>query len=126
MKKHPLLTTRILNEQGKIGPFFFKEFLFVFLGTCTLFFLVLLLSLFVQFSGILLLLIPGSFLGLLGSIRLLLRQQVQCPWYVHDWLAQRFFQPRHIVPDVLGAQKRSMARLPTKQLRPNKVKDQVV
>ena len=110
-----LLTTRVLNQHGKIGPFFFKEFIFVFLGTSCLFFLVLLLSIFVQIRGILLLLIPGAFLAIAGSIRLVFSKQVETPWYIHHWIALRGLQPRHIAPDQLLYKKHTLPTRPNKQ-----------
>ena len=85
----------------KIGPFFFKEFLFVFLGCASLFFLVLLLSVFMYVKGILLLLIPGTFLILVALVRLLFSKKISSPWYLHKWVSQRWLRPKHILADSL-------------------------
>jgi hypothetical protein len=100
-----LLSTHILDHHGKIGPFFFKEFIFVFLGCTTLFFLVLLLSLFIHIKGILLLLIPSTFLILIGVIRLTLAKRVASPWYMHKWVSQRILRPKHILANTLPGSK---------------------
>lgn len=99
--KDQLLSTRILDYHGKIGPFFFKEFLFVFLGCASLFFLVLLLSLFVHIKGILLLLIPGTFLLIVSVVRFVFIKRVTSPWYIHKWVSQRWLRPKHIRADTL-------------------------
>ena len=96
-----LLSASILDDHGKIGPFFFKEFLFVFLGCAGLFFAVLLLSVFVVINGILLLLIPGIFLALVGLVRFLLAKRITSPWYLHKWVAYRFLRPKHLTADQL-------------------------
>jgi hypothetical protein len=96
-ENNKLLSTSILDHHGKIGPFFFKEFLFVFLGCACLFFLVLLLSIFTHVKGILLLLIPGAFLLLVGVTRFLLAKKVSSPWYIHKWVSQQFLRPKHIL-----------------------------
>ena len=98
-ENNKLLSTSILDHHGKIGPFFFKEFIFVFLGCASLFFLVLLLSVFMYIKGILLLLIPGTFLLLIGLTRVLLAKKISSPWYIHKWFSQRFLRPKHILAD---------------------------
>ena len=97
-----LQSASILDHHGKIGPFFFKEFLFVFLGCACLFFAVLLVSVFVVIKGILLLLIPGLFLGLVGLLRFLLARHITSPWYLHKWVAARFLRPKHLSADRLS------------------------
>ena len=98
MARHnKLLSAKILDHHGKIGPFFFQEFLFVFLGCACLFFTVLLLSVFIAVSGILLLLIPGLFLAAVGLLRLLIGKRINSPWYLHKWVSYRFLRPKHII-----------------------------
>ena len=63
-----LLSTRILDHHGKIGPFFFKEFLFVLLACVSLLFTVLLLSLFIQMNSSLLLVVPSASLLFVKSM----------------------------------------------------------
>ena len=100
-EKYQLLSTRILDYHGKIGPFFFKEFLFVFLGCASLFFLVLLISLFMHIKGILLPFIPGTFLLIVSLLRFVFIKKVTSPWYLHKWVSQRFLRPKHILADTL-------------------------
>lgn len=92
-----LLSTPLLDQHGKIGPFFFKEFIFVFLGCAFLFFFVLLLSIVMAIQGILLLLIPGTFLVLIGLTRFLLAKKVSSPWYIHQWVSEQFLRPKHLI-----------------------------
>lgn len=101
MASSNLLSAKILDHHGKIGPFFFKEFLFVFLGCACLFFSVLLLSVFVVVSGIMLLLVPGVFLVFVGLIRFLLSKRITSPWYLHKWVCAHFIKPKHIIADRL-------------------------
>jgi len=101
-ENNKLLSTSILDHHGKIGPFFFKEFLFVFLGCACLFFFVLLLSIFMQIKGILLLLIPGTFLLLVSLIRFLLAKKISSPWYIHKWVSRQFLRPEHILADTFS------------------------
>ena len=104
-EKEKLLSTRILDHHGKIGPFFFKEFLVVFLACVNLFFMVLLLSLFIDMNSSLLLVVPSAFLLFVGLIRFLIIQKVTSPWYLHKWVANRWLKPKHIRADVLKTKK---------------------
>ena len=104
-EKDKLLTTRILDHHGKIGPFFFKEFLVVFLVCVSLFFIVLLLSLFIEVNSSLLLGAPTAFLIFVGLIRFLIIQKVTSPWYLHKWVANRWLKPQHIRADILKTKK---------------------
>jgi len=104
MKKGALLTTKILDSHGKIGPFFFKEFIFVFLGCTSLFFAVLLFSLFMPVPGILLIGLPAAFLLLISLVRLLVIKKIDSPWYIHQWIARRFIRPRHIIANTRSSQ----------------------
>ena len=112
-ENNKLLSTRILDYHGKIGPFFFKEFLFVFLGCASLFFLVLLISLFIPNKGILLILIPGIFLLLVSVIRFVLIKRVTSPWYIHKWVSQRFLRPKHILADSTNTSKKKLDQIDT-------------
>ena len=100
-KTRKLLSTSLFDHYGKIGPFFFKEFIFVFFGCAALFFSVLLLSVFMHIKGILLLLIPGIFLVLVGLVRFVLAKRINSPWYMHQWVSRRFLRPRHILANTL-------------------------
>ena len=97
MEKGALLTTKILDSHGKIGPFFFKEFIFVFLGCTALFFSVLLLSLLMPVKGILLIGLPAAFLLLISLVRFLVIKKIDTPWYIHKWIAYRFIRPQRII-----------------------------
>ena len=99
-ENNKLISTSILDQQGKIGPFFFKEFIVVFLGCSSLFFMILLLSIFIKVHSILLLLIPGTFLLVVGLIRFMLSKKITSPWYLHQWVARRFLKPKHILADL--------------------------
>ena len=99
--RRKLRSTRLLDHHGMIGPFFFKEFLVVFLGCAGLFFSVLLLSLFVEVHSSLLLLVPGVFLLTVSLIRFVLIRNVASPWYLHKWIAHRWLKPKHIRADTL-------------------------
>ena len=111
--KSKLRSTRILDHHGKIGPFFFKEFLVVFLGCAGLFFLVLLCSLFIEIPSSLLLLVPGSFLLVVSLIRFVLIRKVTSPWYLHKWVANRWLKPKHIRADTLKKQRSAVLNAPT-------------
>jgi hypothetical protein len=104
-EKDKLLTTRILDHHGKIGPFFFKEFLFVFLVCVSLFFMVLLLSLFIEMNSSLLLVVPSAFLLFVGIIRFLIILKVTSPWYLHKWVANQWLKPKHSRADMLKTKK---------------------
>jgi hypothetical protein len=103
MEKGKLLTTRLLDTHGKIGPFFFKEFLVVFLGCASLYFLVLFVSLFIPLKGILVLGVPGVFLLLVSLVRIICTRKIDSPWHVHRWFLYRFLQPGSIIADQLGS-----------------------
>ena len=92
-EKEKLLSTRILDHHGKIGPFFFKEFLVVFLACVNLFFMVLLLSLFIEMHSSLLLVVPSAFLLFAGLIRFVIIQKITSPCYLHKWMAIRAVNP---------------------------------
>ena len=66
-----LLTTRVLDEHGKIGPFFFKESLFLFAGSIFLFFIMIYVDYFFHIKkiGFLLIVVPSSFLIIVSVIR---------------------------------------------------------
>jgi hypothetical protein len=102
MEKGQLLSTRILDTHGKIGPFFFKEFLFVFLGFSLLFFSILVIDLFIHVKRSLLLGIPGTFLLLISLLRWVFIKKIDSPWYIHKWVAYRFFKPKSIIADSLS------------------------
>ena len=113
MAKHKeLLSTRILDHHGKIGPFFFKEFLFVFLACTSLFFLVLGASLFMEIPSSLLLLVPGAFLFVVSLIRFVLIRKAASPWYLHKWVATRWLKPKHIRADTLKKQRSAVRNEP--------------
>lgn len=97
MERRAQLSTRILDYHGKIGPFFFKEFLFVFLGCTTLVLLMVVLSLLMEISISLFVVVPGSLLGVMGLIRFFLAKRISSPWYIQKWIAQHFLRPKHIV-----------------------------
>jgi hypothetical protein len=61
MDRGQLLSTRILDTHGKIGPFLFKEFLFVFFRLYLLVLFILLLDLFIPVRRSLLVAVPGAF-----------------------------------------------------------------
>jgi hypothetical protein len=93
-----LLTTRVLDEHGKIGPFFFKESLFLFAGTILLFFIMIYVDslLHLKRIGFLLIVIPSSFLIVVSVIRFFFIKKIESPWYIHKWAANQFLYPRHI------------------------------
>ena len=98
MPTNRLLTTRLLDEEGKIGPFFFQEFLLVFLSAMSLFILVLLYALFFPIHGMLLAIIPGTFLLLVALIRFCFKGRITSPWYLHKWVARHWIRPQHFLP----------------------------
>ena len=112
-KPKKLLSTRILDHHGKIGPFFFKEFLFVFLACTSLFFLVLGASLFMDIPSSLLLLVPGTFLLVVSLIRFVLIRKAASPWYLHKWIANRWLKPKHMRADTLKKQRSAVLNMRT-------------
>ena len=104
-EKDKLLTSRILDHHLKIGPFFFKEFLLVFLACVSLFFIILLLSLFIEINSSLLLAMPSPFLLSIALIRFLIIQKVTSPYYMHKWVANRWLKPKDIRADVMKTKK---------------------
>ena len=104
-EKDKLLTSRILDHHPKIGPFFFKEFLLVFLACVSLFFIILLLSLFIEINSSLLLTMPSAFLLSIALIRFLIIQKVTSPYYMHKWVANRWLKPKDIRADVMKTKK---------------------
>jgi hypothetical protein len=103
MEKGKLLTTRLLDTHGKIGPFFFTEFMVVFLGCASLYFLVLFVSLFIPLKGFLLIVVPVGCLLLVSLVRLICTRKIDSPWHVHRWVLYRFLQPGSIIADQLGS-----------------------
>ncbi len=95
-----LLTTRLLDEEIRIGPFFFREFVLLLLGLLSSALVVVLSSLFVDVPGVLILLVPAGLLLLVGLLRMACKGQVTYPWYLHHWVARRFVRPQHLVPQV--------------------------
>ena len=91
-----LLSTRILDNHGRIGPFFFKEFLVVFLGVVLLFVGVVVLDLFIPVKRILFIAVPGSFLVLISLVRLVFIKKIDSPWYIHKWMAGYWLKPTSI------------------------------
>ena len=91
-----MMSTRVLDRHGRIGPFFFKEFLFVTLGCAILYFLILEVSLFVPLKKSLLIVLPASFLTLVSLVRFIFIKKVDSPWYIHKWVAYRFLMPQSI------------------------------
>jgi hypothetical protein len=101
MERKKYLTTRILDTHGRIGPFFAKEFLFVFLATTGLFFLILLVSSFIPLPESLLIKAPVGFLLLVGFIRFFLIKKITSPWYIHQWVLHYFLKPHSIIANSL-------------------------
>ena len=104
-EKDKLFSTRILDHHGKIGPFFFNEFLIVFLACVSLFFIILLLSLFIEINSSLLLAMPSAFLLSIALIRFLIIQKVTSPYYMHKWVANRWLKPKDIRADLIKTKK---------------------
>ena len=104
-EKDKLLSTRILDHHDKIGPFFFQEFLVVFLACVSLLFMVLLLSLFIEMNSSLLLVVLSAFLLFVGLIRFVIIQKVTSSCYLHKWVANRWLKPKDIRADVLKTKK---------------------
>ena len=94
-----LLSTRILDTHGRIGPFFFKEFLVVFLGVVLLFFGIVFLDLFIPVKRILFIAVPGSFLILISLVRFVFIKKIDSPWYIHKWIAGYWLKPNSIKAD---------------------------
>ncbi|XWN35391.1 MAG: hypothetical protein ROO73_01195 [Roseivirga sp.] len=91
-----LLTAKILEHQPKIGPFFFQEFIIVFLASFFLFFTVLFVSLFINISPLFLLLVPAAFLALLALARFLAAPFIRSPWYLHKLIAYQLLAPKKL------------------------------
>lgn len=92
-----LLTTRLLDEESRIGPFFFQEFVLLLLALLSSALLVVVLSLFIQVPGLMIVLVPAGILLLVGLLRMDFKGQITSPWYLHHWVARRFVRPRHLV-----------------------------
>lgn len=98
MNPRKLLSTRLLDQEGKVGPFFFQEFLVIFLVLMSLFITVLIGSLFFPIHGTMLILIPGIFMVVVGIARFLFKHRITSPWYLHQWIARKWIRPQHLVP----------------------------
>jgi hypothetical protein len=96
MGKGKFLSTPILDMPGEIGPFFFKEAFFIFLGCVLLFLFMLIVSLFTQVSGLMLASVPGSFIVLMSLVRFVFIKKIDSSWYIHKWIAYRFLMPKNI------------------------------
>ena len=93
-----LLTTRLLDEESRIGPFFFQEFVLLLLALLSSALLVVLSSLFIPVPGLMIVLVPAGLLLLVGLLRRALKGQITSPWYWHHWVARRFVRPPCLVP----------------------------
>ncbi|NEJ84035.1 hypothetical protein GR268_47215, partial [Rhizobium leguminosarum] len=96
MEKGKFLSTPILDMPGEIGPFFFKEAFFIFLGCVLLFLFMLIVALFVQISGFMLAAVPGTFVLVMSLLRFVFIKKIDSPWYIHKWIAYRFLIPKNI------------------------------
>jgi hypothetical protein len=105
MEKGKMMSTRVLDKHGRIGPFFFKEFLFVTVGCAILYFVILEVSLFVPLKKSLLIVLPLSCLALVSLLRFVFIKKVDSPWYIHKWVAYRFLVPQHIKADSFARKK---------------------
>ena len=90
MPTNRLLITWLLGEEGKIGLFFFQEFLRVFLSTMSLFMLVP-CALFFPIPSMLLVILPGTFLLLVGLIRFFASAAEKATWltFLALWLSRQ-------------------------------------
>jgi len=98
MRRDELLTTRLLDEESRIGPFFFQEFVLLLVALLSSALLVVVLSLFIKMPGLMLVLVPAGILLLVGLLRMAFKGQITSPWYLHHWVARRFVRPPHLRP----------------------------
>lgn len=95
---HELLTTRLLDEESRIGPFFFQEFVLLLLALLSSALLVVILSLFIVVPGLMIVLVPAGLLLLVALLRMAFKGQITSPWYLHHWVARRFVRPPCLTP----------------------------
>jgi hypothetical protein len=93
MKK--LLSTKILDKHYKIGPFFYKEFVFVFAGSTILLNMMITINLFIKFSKIYVFLGPLIFITGAGLWRYFSKEKGN-PWYLQELVSYYLFQPTHL------------------------------
>lgn len=101
MRRDALLTTRLLDEESRIGPFFFQEFVLLLLALLSSALLVVVLSLFITVPGLAILLVPGGLLLVAGLVRMAFKGQATSPWYLHYWVARRFVRPLCLKPTLV-------------------------
>ena len=100
MRRDELLTTRLLDEESRIGPFFFQEFVLLLVALLSSALLVVVLSLFIDVPGMMIVLVPAGILLLVGLLRMAFKGQITSPWYLHHWAARRFVRPPHLKPSI--------------------------
>ena len=99
-RRDELLTTRLLDEESRVGPFFFQEFVLLLLALLSSALLVVVLSLFIKVPGLMIVLVPAGILLLVGLLRMAFKEQITSPWYLHHWVARRFVRPSHLQPSI--------------------------
>ena len=83
------LSTSILNINGKIGPFYFKEFFIIFFVLVIQVFALLFLQWLFNFTILLVVIIPFTFLLIAFILRLIAKGLD--PWYLFEFM-DKFFQ----------------------------------
>lgn len=118
-----LLTTRLLDEESRIGPFFFQEFVLLFLALLSSALLVVVVSLFVEVPGLMIVLVPAGLLVLVGLLRIAFKGQITSPWYLHHWVARRFVRPSRLRPKTTQCPPKMVWLEPTLSSQPLKQED---
>lgn len=90
MNRKRRISTPILEMHGKIGPFFFKEVLLLFVLSSSLFFILLILGTLFYIPFLVHIGIPISILIIFGMIRFVFVRRIDTPWYIHKWIANTF------------------------------------
>ena len=93
MKK--LINTKILEKHGKIGPFFYKEFLFIVLGAAMLFNIAILLNLIIDFHKSYAFIGPVLF-AVIAAVWRFFNKDTSNPWHIYELMSYYFFQPKHL------------------------------
>ncbi|MCP3660337.1 MAG: hypothetical protein GY830_08545 [Bacteroidetes bacterium] len=89
MSIYKQISTQILNINGKIGPFYFKEFFFIFFSLVIQIFILLFLQWLFNISIFIVLAIPSIFLLVIFILRLFARGLD--PWYLFEFI-DKFYQ----------------------------------
>ncbi len=91
-----LKTTPILDDHAKVGSFFLKEFIYIALILGSLWVVMIILDSWFKIRGIYVFFVPLMFLSLTALVRYFLVKKITSPWYMHDFIARRFYWPRSI------------------------------